>query len=125
MVERVVATDASLALIEQLKNEHGDMLFHQSGGCCDGSAPNCFLPNEIMIGAQDIKLGVIGGVPFYISKSQSEYSKHTQLIIDVIEGQGGNFSLESATGKGFLTRSRLFTDDEWLSIEKLVEADLS
>jgi uncharacterized protein (DUF779 family) len=125
MVERVVATDASLALIEQLKNEHGDMLFHQSGGCCDGSAPNCFLPNEIMIGAQDIKLGVIGGVPFYISKSQYEYWKHTQLIIDVIEGQGGNFSLESATGKGFLTRSRLFTDDEWLSIEKLVEADLS
>ena len=125
MVERVVATDATLDLIEQLKNEHGDMLFHQSGGCCDGSAPNCFLPNEIMIGTQDIKLGEIGGVPFYISKSQYDYWKHTQLIIDVIEGQGGNFSLESATGKGFLTRSRLFTDDEWTSIEMLVEADLS
>ena len=78
-----------------------------------------------MIGAQDIKLGEIGGVPFYISKSQYDYWKHTQLIIDVIEGQGGNFSLESATGKGFLTRSRLFTDDEWSSIEKVVEADLN
>ena len=125
MVERVVATEATLALIDQLKNEHGDMLFHQSGGCCDGSAPNCFLPNEIMIGAQDIRLGEIGGVPFYISKSQYDYWKHTQLIIDVIEGQGGNFSLESATGKGFLTRSRLFTDDEWVSIEKIVAADLN
>jgi uncharacterized protein (DUF779 family) len=78
-----------------------------------------------MMGAQDILLGEIGGVPFYISKSQYDYWKHTQLIIDVIEGQGGNFSLESTTGKGFLTRSRLFTDDEWASIEKLVEADLS
>ncbi len=125
MVERVVATDATLALIEQLKNEHGDMLFHQSGGCCDGSAPNCFLPNEIMIGAQDVKLGEIGGVPFYISKSQYDYWKHTQLIIDVIEGQGGNFSLQSATGKGFLSRSWLFTDDEWATIEKVVEADLN
>lgn len=125
MVERVVATDAAIALIEQLKNEHGDMLFHQSGGCCDGSAPNCFLPNEILIGAQDIKLGEIGGMPFYISKSQYDYWKHTQLIIDVIAGQGGNFSLESATGKCFLTRSRLFTDDEWSSIEKIVEADLA
>ncbi len=125
MVERVVATDATLALIEQLKNEHGDMLFHQSGGCCDGSAPNGFLPNEIMIGTQDIRLGEIGGVPFYISKSQYDYWKHTQLIIDVIEGQGGNFSLESATGKGFLTRSRLFTDAEWASVEKMAEADLS
>ena len=124
MVERVVATDATLALIEQLKNEHGDMLFHQSGGCCDGSAPNCFLPNEIMIRAHDIRRVASGVVPSYHIKSQYDYWKHTQLIIDVIEGQGGNFSLESATGKGFLTRSRLFTDDEWSSIEKLVEADL-
>ena len=80
MVERVVATEVTLALIAQLKAEHGEMLFHQSGGCCDGSAPNCFLPNEIMIGAQDIKLGEIGGVPFYISKSQYDYWKHTQLL---------------------------------------------
>jgi len=124
MVHRVVATEATLALIAELKAEHGEMMFHQSGGCCDGSAPNCFLPNEIMIGAQDIKLGEIGGVPFYISKSQYGYWKHTQLIIDVIKGQGGNFSLESATGKGFLTRSRLFTEDEWDFIEKQVEEDL-
>mgnify|MGYP000243342417 CR=1 FL=1 len=125
MVERVVATDATLDLIEQLKTEHGDMLFHQSGGCCDGSTPNCFLPNEIMIGAQDIRLGEIGGVPFYISKSQYDYWKHTQLILDVIEGTGGTFSLEGNTGRAFHTRSRLFTDDEWVQIKHLVEKDLA
>ena len=124
MVERVVATPEALALIEELKLQYGDLLFHQSGGCCDGSAPNCFLPNELMIGAKDIRLGEIGGVPFYISQTQYSYWKHTQLMIDVMEGQGGNFSLESATGKGFLTRSRLFTEDEWSSIEKKVKADL-
>ena len=100
-------------------------MFHQSGGCCDNSAANCYLPGEITMGKGDILLGTIAGAEFYISVSQYQYWKHTQLIIDVIAGQGGNFSLAGAAGKGFLTRSRLFTDDEWASIEKLVEADLS
>ena len=112
MVERVIATESALELIAQLKAEYGEIMFHQSGGCCDNSAANCYLPTDLTIGAYDIHLGDIGGVPFYISASQYEYWKHTQLIIDVIEGTGGTFSLEGNTGKAFHTRSRLFTDDE-------------
>ena len=112
MVERVIATPAALELIAELKSQYGDILFHQSGGCCDNSAANCYLPTDLTIGAYDVHLGDIGGVPFYISASQYEDWKHTQLIIDVIEGTGGTFSLEGSTGKAFHTRSRLFTDDE-------------
>ena len=112
MVERVIATESALELIAQLKAEYGEIMFHQSGGCCDNSAANCYLPTDLTIGAYDVHLGDIGGVPFYISASQYEYWKHTQLIIDVIEGTGGTFSLEGKTGKAFHTRSRLFTDDE-------------
>lgn len=118
MVERVIATDAALTLIAQLQAEYGDIMFHQSGGCCDNSAANCYLPTDLTIGAYDIHLGDIGGVPFYISASQYEYWKHTQLIIDVIDGHGGTFSLEGATGKAFHTRSRLFTDQEWQSLQE-------
>ena len=112
MVERVIATPAALELIAELKAEYGELMFHQSGGCCDNSAANCYLPTDLTIGAYDVHLGDIGGVPFYISASQYEYWKHTQLIIDVIDGHGGTFSLEGSTGKAFHTRSRLFTDDE-------------
>jgi hypothetical protein len=125
MVERVVATPEALALIEEMKSQHGDVLFHQSGGCCDNSAANCYLPSDLTIGPYDVNLGDVGGVPFYIGKLQYEYWKHTQLILDVIEGTGGTFSLEGNTGKAFHTRSRLFTDDEWAQIEHLVEKDLS
>ena len=125
MVERVVATPEALALIEEMKSQHGEVLFHQSGGCCDNSDANCYLPSDLTIGPYDVKLGDVGGVPFYIGKLQYEYWKHTQLILDVIEGTGGTFSLEGNTGKAFHTRSRLFTDDEWAQIEHLVERDLS
>ena len=125
MVERVVATPEALALIEEMKVQHGEVLFHQSGGCCDNSAANCYLPSDLTIGSYDVNLGDVGGVPFYIGKLQYEYWKHTQLILDVIEGTGGTFSLEGNTGKAFHTRSRLFTDDEWSQIEHLVEKDLS
>ena len=125
MVERVIATDEALALIRQLQAEHGQLMFHQSGGCCDNSAANCYLPTDLTVGPYDIQLGEVGGVPFYIGKLQYEYWKHTQLILDVIEGQGGTFSLEGSTGKAFHTRSRLFTDEEWASIEAQVFADLS
>lgn len=117
MVDKVIATPAAIELIEQLKAKHGPVMFHQSGGCCDNSAANCYLPGEITTGAGDVLLGEIGGSPFYISKSQYEYWKHTQLIIDVIEGHGGTFSLEGPEGKAFHTRSRLFTDDEWTQLE--------
>ena len=125
MVKRVIATPEALLLIDQLKAEHGALLFHQSGGCCDNSAANCYLPGDLTIGAYDVHLGDVGGVPFYISKSQYDYWKHTQLILDVIEGHGGTFSLEGATGKAFHTRSRLFTDAEWAEIAPVVQQDLS
>ncbi len=113
MVDKVVATPAALELIAFLKTRHGEkLMFHQSGGCCDNSAANCFLPGEITMGAGDVYLGDIGGCPFYIGKSQYEYWKHTQLIIDVIDGHGGTFSLEGPEGKAFHTRSRVFTPSE-------------
>ena len=113
-VARVVATDAALALIASLAATNGGrLMFHQSGGCCDGSAPMCFVDGDFIIGEQDRLLGHIGGMPFYISASQFEYWEHTQLIIDVVPGRGGMFSIEGPTGQRFLTRSRLYTDSEW------------
>ena len=118
MVDRVLATPAALELIAELKAEYGpELMFHQSGGCCDNSAANCYLPSDLTIGAGDVHLGEIGGVPFYIGKAQYQYWKHTQLIIDVIEGQGGTFSLEGSTGKAFHTRSRLFDEAELAELE--------
>ena len=99
MVEKVIATETALALIESLKKKHGELIFHQSGGCCDNSAANCYLPGELTIGAGDVHLGNIGGVPFYMSTSQYTYWKHTQLIIDVVDGHGGTFSLEGPEGQ--------------------------
>lgn len=117
MVDRVIATEATLELIGKLQRQHGALIFHQSGGCCDNSAANCYLPGELTIGAYDVHLGDIGGVPFYIGASQYEYWKHTQLIIDVIDGHGGTFSLEGPEGKAFHTRSRVFTDAEWAELQ--------
>jgi len=91
---------------------HGPLMFHQSGGCCDGSAPMCYPNGDFRIGKSDVKLGEIGGAPFYMSESQFEYWKHTHLTIDVVPGRGSGFSLESPESVRFLTRSRLFTDDE-------------
>ena len=115
---RVVATPAALELVALLQAKHGkDLMFHQSGGCCDNSAANCYLPGEITMGAGDVYLGDIGGCPFYIGKAQYQYWKHTQLIIDVVDGTGGTFSLEGGSGKAFHTRSRLFTDEEWAGLQ--------
>ena len=111
-VRQVVATPAAVALIGELRAEYGDLLFHQSGGCCDGSSPMCYPRNEFLVGDSDMHLGEIGGVPFYISKPQFEYWKHTQLIIDVVDGRGGMFSLENGRGVRFHVRSRLFDDAE-------------
>ncbi|EME69473.1 hypothetical protein H261_12954 [Paramagnetospirillum caucaseum] len=119
MVDRVTATPAALELIERLKARHGALFFHQSGGCCDNSAANCFLPGELTLGAGDVLLGEIGGCRFYMGKAQFEYWRHTQLIIDVIDGHGGTFSLEGPEGKAFHTRSRVFTDDEMAALDRL------
>jgi len=109
---RVTATPAAVALISKLREQHGPLMFHQSGGCCDGSSPMCFQLGEFKLGGSDVKLGDIDACPFYMSESQFEYWKHTQLIIDVVPGRGGMFSLEGSEGVRFLTRSRLFTDQE-------------
>jgi len=112
MVERVLATDAALELIERLRAKHGKLMFHQSGGCCDGSAPMCFPAGEFRIGGNDRYLGEIGGCPVYMDLDQFGYWKHTQLIIDVVPGRGSGFSVEAPEGVRFLTRSRVFTDEE-------------
>ncbi len=109
---RVVATDAALALIREIQADYPDILFHQSGGCCDGSSPMCYPADDYIVGDRDVKLGEIGGVPVYISESQFDVWKHTQLIIDVVPGRGGMFSLDNGREKRFLTRSRLFGGGE-------------
>jgi uncharacterized protein (DUF779 family) len=111
-VPRVVATDAALELILTVRAKHGPVMFHQSGGCCDGSSPMCYPLGEFLVGDSDVLMGEIGGAPFYMSKAQYEYWKYTQLIIDVVPGRGGMFSLEGPEGKRFLTRSRVFTQEE-------------
>ncbi|HEY8162676.1 MAG TPA: DUF779 domain-containing protein [Methylocystis sp.] len=116
---RVNATPAALDLIARLAHTHGPVLFHQSGGCCDGSAPMCYPQNDFIVGDNDVKLGEIGGAPFYIGAAQFDYWKHTQLIIDVVPGQGGMFSLDNGTGQRFLTRSRLFSDEELVALSPL------
>ncbi|MGH6843116.1 MAG: DUF779 domain-containing protein [Methylocella sp.] len=112
MVERVVATEKAVGLIGRLTAAHGALLFHQSGGCCDGSSPMCYPLGEFRIGPNDVLIGEIAGCPFYIGAAQFEYWAHTQLIIDVVPGRGGGFSLEAPEGVRFLTRSRVFTEEE-------------
>ncbi|HZM08166.1 MAG TPA: DUF779 domain-containing protein [Methylocella sp.] len=116
MVERVVATPSAEQLIARLKEKHGALLFHQSGGCCDGSSPMCFPKAEFRTGLSDVFLGEIAGCPFYIGAAQFEYWAHTQLIIDVVAGRGGGFSVEAPEGLRFLTRGRVFSDAELLSL---------
>ncbi len=117
-VSRVSNTPAAAALIDKLRAAHGDLLFHQSGGCCDGSAPMCFTLGEFKIGQRDVYLGRIAGCPLYISGPQFEYWQHTHLIIDVVPGRGAGFSLEAPEGVRFLTRSRVFTDAELEELDR-------
>ena len=109
---RVIATEEALAMIAELRKRHGTVMFFQSGGCCDGSAPMCYPAGEFNISDTDVYLGNLNGAPFYMGLEQFEYWEHTQLIIDVVAGNGGMFSLDNGTGRRFLTRSRLFTDEE-------------
>jgi len=111
-VERVTATGAALELITKLQGQHGPLMFHQSGGCCDGSSPMCYPRGEFQTGLSDVKLGQVGGVDFWMSRSQFEYWQHTHLTLDVVPGRGGMFSLEGSHGVRFLIRSRLFTEAE-------------
>jgi uncharacterized protein (DUF779 family) len=118
-IKRVLATEAAIELITLLKRGFGDLVFHQSGGCCDGSAPMCFQKDEFKIGESDVGLGYVEGFGFWMSKDQFEYWQHTELTIDVVNGRGASFSLEIPTGKRFLIRSRLFSEDEIMFLEPL------
>ena len=117
MVDRVEITEAAAEIVSRLKGIHGALMFHQSGGCCDGSAPMCYPKGDFKVGPQDVLLGEIAGCEFYIGAAQFEYWRHTQLIIDVVPGRGSGFSLEAPEGVRFLTRSRVFTDDEVNALE--------
>ncbi|WP_419898867.1 DUF779 domain-containing protein [Roseomonas sp. USHLN139] len=107
--ERVRATDAALGLLKEIVADHGPVLFHQSGGCCDGSSPMCYPQGDFLIGDGDVQLGAIGGAPVYIGGAQFALWRHTQLIIDVVPGRGGMFSLDNGRERRFLTRSRAFS----------------
>ena len=120
---RVDLTQEAEALLRKLTSIHGPLMFHQSGGCCDGSSPMCYPAGEFRVGGADVKLGdlkvadIQDPIEFWMSASQFEYWKHTHLTVDVVDGRGGGFSLESPEGKRFLIRSRLFTDQEWAILE--------
>lgn len=117
-VERVIISDAAKKVIDTLRANNGDLLFHQSGGCCDGSAPMCYTIGELIIGEQDVLLGEVHGCPFYMSAFQYEYWKHTQLELDVTKGRGASFSLEIPLGLRFVIKSRLFTPEEQLLLNE-------
>jgi uncharacterized protein (DUF779 family) len=118
--KRVSATDAAIIVIEQLKQENGELIFHQSGGCCDGSAPMCFLKGEFMIGSRDLRVGEIAGCEFYMASDQFEYIKNTHLTIDIVKGRGSTFSLEIPLGLRFIAISRLYTPKEEANLEEIV-----
>jgi uncharacterized protein (DUF779 family) len=121
MIPRITATDKALALIEKLKQLHGPLMFHQSGGCCDGSQPMCFNAGEFKVGGSDVRMGTISDCKFYMGADQFEYWKHTQLILDVTPGRGSSFSLEIPLGVRFFIQSKLFTEEELGQLEPLKE----
>ena len=115
-LERVTSTDAANALIAKLAAQHGPLLFHQSGGCCDGSSPMCYPRDDFKVGQADVYLGEVASTPFYMSASQYEYWKHTHLTVDVVPGRGSGFSVEAPEGMRFLIRSRIFGDEEYAQL---------
>ena len=120
-IPRVKVTDKAKEIIDKLREANGELMFHQSGGCCDGSSPMCFSDGELMVGAGDVLLGKIHGCDFFMSKDQFEYWKHTELTIDVVPGRGASFSIEIPLGIRFVTKSRVFSAQEY---DNLVETRL-
>lgn len=123
MIPRVLITSAAAEIVARLQKEHGALMFHQSGGCCDGSQPMCFEKGEFRVGSSDVCIGQIAGCDFFMSRDQFEYWKHTQLTIDIIPGRGSSFSLEIPLGVRFLVQSRLFTDKEMDQLEPVKEVE--
>ena len=131
--ERVGVTEAAVEVLRRLRAQHGELMFHQSGGCCDGSSPMCYPAGEFLTGDADVRLGdlVLAGsedgrvvtVPVWMSRSQYAYWRHTHLTIDVVSGRGAGFSLEAPEGVRFLIRSRLFTDEEQRALDAAAPTD--
>lgn len=117
MYKRIDVTPQATALITELKERYGELMFHQSGGCCDGSQPMCFEKGDFKLGYSDVCLGVIEDCEFWMSKDQFEYWKHTHLTLNAIDGRGASFSLEIPLGKRFMIESRLFTEEEAKDLE--------
>ncbi|AYN68096.1 DUF779 domain-containing protein [Euzebyella marina] len=112
MIERVLITDAAKKVVDKLREQHGELMFHQSGGCCDGSSPMCYTKGELMLNETDVLLGTVNDCEFYMSQDQYEYWKHTQLTVDVVTGRGSSFSLEIPMGLRFVIKSRIFKEEE-------------
>lgn len=112
MVNRVLITDKAEEVVRKLQEQYGDLIFHQSGGCCDGSSPMCYPADDFLIDENDVLLGNVADCPFYMSKFQYDYWKHTQLTVDITQGRGSSFSVEIPLGLRFVTKSRLFTEEE-------------
>jgi uncharacterized protein (DUF779 family) len=124
-IARVALSAKAVALLGELTEIHGPLMFHQSGGCCDGSSPMCYPDGDFKIGAVDVRLaeldaGLPHTIPFWMSESQFAYWSHTHLTVDVVPGRGSGFSVESPTGQRFLIRSRLFTDEESEHLTEIV-----
>ena len=111
-MEKLIATQKAVDVIELLKNKHGNILFEQSAGCCDGTVPMCYQADGHYISSQNVLVGEIAGVPYYIDKNQYEYMKHMQIIVDAIEGQGASFSLESVEGFAFIAHSKILKTEQ-------------
>lgn len=118
-IKRILVTEQALELIHSLKKEFGPLMFHQSGGCCDGSSPMCFAKGDFKIGYSDVGLGHVEDIEFWMNKDQFEYWQHTQLTLDIVVGRGSSFSIEIPTGKRFMIQSRMYSDEETKNLEPL------
>ena len=123
-IPRVKITEEAENVIEQLRSKNGELMFHQSGGCCDGSSPMCYPKGEFIVGSSDVWLGDVAGCDFYMAKDQFEFWQHTELTIDVTEGRGASFSLEIPLGLRFVTKSRVFTYEETQNLSPIHSGDV-
>lgn len=118
MVERITISEEAKKIVDQLRNRHGELMFHQSGGCCDGSSPMCLEKGDLLLNETDIWLGNIHGCDFYMSQDQFKYWQHTKLTVEITKGRGSSFSLEIPLGLRFIIKSRLFTEEEARNLPK-------
>lgn len=122
-VPRVKITEEATEIVGRLRSRHGELMFHQSGGCCDGSSPMCYPKGEFIVGSSDVWLGEVAGCDFYMAKDQFEFWQHTELTIDITKGRGASFSLEIPLGLRFVTKSRVFTYEESQNLPEIRPGD--